>query len=325
MVDLEEAAGPEGVLGAAVALSRRWPMPLLNYWLPAYHYLGVEGGRRGCAAILTGTGGDEWLCVSPYYGADLLRSGDFLGVYRLWANLSRSNPVPKLLLLRNMIWRYGARDLLAAEVATGLERLAPDVLRRRRQGKIAAATPDWVAPDRELRRQLDERALRHRRSPSGGSLYQRELEEALDHPLTNVEVEEAHESGRHLGVQVMQPFWDADLIRFLVRVPPEHLNRGGRSKGVVREMLARRFPELGFDRHKKVVATGYSTELMLTEGRRAWERLGGPVELAKLDAVDFARLQWSAMRTFEERDVNEVHRLWYVLSLEAWLRGQEPF
>jgi asparagine synthase (glutamine-hydrolysing) len=322
MVDLNEAAGPEGIVGAALALSRRWPTPLLNYWLPAYQHLGIEGGRRGCRAILTGTGGDEWLCVSPYYGADLLRQGDLRGIYHLWANLSRSNPIPKLLLLRNMVWRYGARDLLAAEVATGLDQVAPGLLRRHRERKIAAITPEWVARDPEIRRQMDERALRYRRPPTSGSLYQRELQEALDHPLMNIEVEEIYESGRRLGVRVLQPFWDADLVRFLVRVPPELLNRGGRSKGVVREMLARRFPELGFDRHKKVVATNYSSELMLREGRRAWEELGGPVELAKLDAVDFSALQSSAMRIFGVRDANEVHRLWYVLSLEAWLRGQ---
>ena len=169
---------------------------------------------------------------------------------------------------------------------------------------------------------MDERALRYRPEPITRDFYQRELEEALDHPLMNIEVEETYEAGRRLGVRVLQPFWDPDLIRFLVRVPPELLNRGGRSKGVVREMLTRRFPEVGFDRHKKVVATNYSSSVMLEGGRRAWQELGGARELARLDVVDAKALHSSAMHTFAARDEREVHRLWFVLSLEAWLRGR---
>ena len=322
LLGLEEATGPAGVVSAALELSRGWPTPLLNYWLPAYQRLGREAEREGCGAILTGTGGDEWLCVSPYYAADLLRSGDLLGIYRLWANLSRSNPIPKLLLARNIAWRFGVRDLLSATVAAGLSATAPALLRRHRQRAVAAATPEWAAPDPEIRRAMDERALRYRPEPITRDFYQRELEEALDHPLMNIEVEETYEAGRRLGVRVLQPFWDPDLIRFLVRVPPELLNRGGRSKGVVREMLTRRFPEVGFDRHKKVVATNYSSSVMLEGGRRAWQELGGARELARLDVVDAKALHSSAMHTFAARDEREVHRLWYVLSLEAWLRGR---
>lgn len=323
LVGLEEAAGRGGVVSAALELGRTWPAPLLNYWLPAYQHLGREAERQGCGAILTGTGGDEWLCVSPYYAADLLRSGDLLGVYRLWANLSRSNPVPRLLLLRNIAWRFGARDLLSAAAAAGLGTTAPALLRRHRERSIARATPAWAAPDPQIRREMDERALRYRPKPTTKNLYQRELEEALDHPLMNIEVEETYEAGRRLGVRVLQPFWDPDLIRFLVRVPPELLNRGGRSKGVVRDMLARRFPEVGFDRHKKVVATNYSSSVMLEGGRRAWRELGGATELSRLDVVDAKALESSVMHTFATQDHREVHRLWYVLSLEAWLRGQE--
>jgi hypothetical protein len=88
-------------------------------------------------------------------------------------------------------------------------------------------------------------------------------------------------------------------------------------------MLARRFPDLGFDRHRKVVATSYSRDLMLSEGRRVWEEMGGPVELANRGTVDFSGLQWSAMRAFAGQNDREIHRLWYILSLEGWLRGQD--
>jgi asparagine synthase (glutamine-hydrolysing) len=322
LVGLEEASGPLGVLGSAVELSECWPVPLLNYWLPAYQTLGLEARARGCTAVLSGTGGDEWLSVSPYYAGDLLRRGDLRSVYRLWRNLSRSNPISQFLLLRNIVWRYGARDMLSGYASATLERIAPGVRRRHRMRRIAEATPDWVAPDPELRRQLDERALRYRAEPTTGSLYQRELDDALNHPLMSIEVEETYEAGRRLGVELLQPFWDPDLITFLVRVRPEVLGRGGRSKAMVRRMLERRFPELGFERHKKVVATRYSAELMLDEGRKIWGAMGGPVALSALDAVDFSSVEWAAKRTFAGQNGPDVHRLWYILSLEGWLRGQ---
>ena len=71
---IDEVVGAEGVLGAAVALSRSWPTPLMCQPLPAYGYLGHMGRREGRQVILTGSGGDEWMEVSPFLAADSLRT-----------------------------------------------------------------------------------------------------------------------------------------------------------------------------------------------------------------------------------------------------------
>jgi asparagine synthase (glutamine-hydrolysing) len=321
MVGLEQAVAPGGVLGTALDLSRSWPAPLTNYWTPAYQRLARDGRERGCRVILTGTGGDEWLGVTPYYAADLLRRGDVRGLMTLWANLQRSYPVPRLLMARNLLWRFGVRDLLAATAARGLERAAPGLLRRRRLRRLHVATPSWIAPERALRRSMDERALAAQRPPSGRDLYWREMDEALDHPLTSLEVEETYESGRRTGVPVLQPFWDADLVRFLVRTPPELLNRGGRSKSVVRDMVARQVPGLGFERQRKVSATSVALGAMFEAAEPAWRQLGGVPCLGELAIVDAGLLESEMKRIVAERDRRNAYRLWYALTVEAWLQS----
>jgi asparagine synthase (glutamine-hydrolysing) len=322
MMGLEEAAGPHNVLRTALRFSREWPAPLTNYWLPAYHGLGREGVTRGCNVILTGTGGDEWLGVTPYYAADLLRAGDIRGFLALWLNLRRSYPVHPLRLTRNLLWRFGARDMLSAGVARGLGATAPAVLRRRRGRAVQRDTPAWAAPDPALRRELLDRALAARPQPVTRDLYRRELDEGLDHALVSLEVEETYENGRRLGAPILQPYWDPDLIRFLVRTPPAMLNTGGRSKGIVRDMVARRFPELGFDRQKKVIATSYAHELLKRDVPAAWKESSGVPRLAALGVVDHNALQSDVDHCLATADWAGLNRLWFVLSLEAWLKGR---
>ena len=322
MLSLEEAAGTDNLLVTAMRFSRDWPLPLTNYWLPAYQGLARRGVERGCSVVLTGTGGDEWLGVTPYYAADLLRRGDVRGLAALWVNLHRSYPVPALRLTRNLLWRFGARDVLSGTVARGLGAYAPGVLRRHRLRGVRAETPDWALPDPALRRQFQERALAARPAPVTRDLYRRELDEALDHALTSLEVEETHENGRRAGAAILQPYWDPDLIRFLVRTPPELLNRGGRSKGIVREMVARQFPELGFERLKKVLATGYAHEMLKRDLPVAWRESGGVPTLTGLGMVDQRGLESEVSRIFATSDWGATNRLWFLLSLEAWLQGR---
>jgi hypothetical protein len=49
-----------------------------------------------------------------------------------------------------------------------------------------------------------------------------------------MEKEKGFGYGRKIGVRILHPHWDRDLVSFLYRVPPDLLNRGGRSKSLVR-------------------------------------------------------------------------------------------
>src|SRR4030095_3566836 len=81
--------------------------------------------------------------------------------------------------------------------------------------------------------------------PTAGSHYVEAGKKSLDHPMISWELEELFEVYRGVGVRILQPFWDADLVDLLFRMPPFVLNRGGRSKGLVRDSLARRFSAPG--------------------------------------------------------------------------------
>lgn len=142
----------------------------------------------------------------------------------------------------------------------------------------------------------------------------------MDHPIAAMEMEESFESGRRTGIPEMEPFRDPDLVDFLHRMPPEMLNQGGRSKGPVRQLLARRFPHLGYDRQKKVQAVSYLTEIIFREGRRAWETLGGTPALGDLGVVDARAFHHEVERILSGRNAGEAHRILDVLVLEAWVR-----
>jgi len=143
---------------------------------------------------------------------------------------------------------------------------------------------------------------------------------ALDSPVVAYELEEFYESGRELGMRLLHPFWDADLTAFLARAPVRMLIRGGRSKGLVRQSLARRFPDLGFERHRKVNATDFYRSVLTGEGRIQWKKMGGAQALAELEIVNPDLLNESMTELFEDTDPFKAYRIWYVLSLESWLR-----
>ncbi len=316
LMEFFDAVGDQGMLAPALDMARGWPAPLLSFWLPAYRQLGLEGRRRGCTTILTGGGGDEWLTVTPTYAADLLLALDFKGLYRLGQSHSRSFRTSRLRVMRNLLWRFGGRQVIAAAVGHA----APWAMRARRRRRLARAMPDWVAPDPALRQALDQRA-EIRSYPPPKDFYMRELRATLDHPLVSMSQEEVFENGRRFGGRVLQPFLDADLVDFLFRVPPELLNRGGYAKGLVRQTVARRFPELGFARKKKVTATAFSRPLLAAEGARIWKSMEGTPALVEAGLVDpdgvggciEEALAFGASGRYG-------YRIWDILSLEAWLQ-----
>jgi hypothetical protein len=153
-----------------------------------------------------------------------------------------------------------------------------------------------------------------------GGFYFRELHRALEHPLTTLELEEIFESGRRLGLRLLMPFWDAELVQFLCRVPPRLLNQGGRSKGLVRTMLEQRFPQLHFGTQRKIVSLDFFRSTMLNEGDRAWRSMGGVPALAELGIVDAVAVERLLREILEQRRSREAFRIWDILNLEAWLR-----
>jgi hypothetical protein len=294
---------------------------MTNIWSPCYLRLGREGRSRGCRTILTGGGGDEWLGVSPFYSADLMRRLDAVGLYRLWAASRRSHRWSGPTMLRSMMWTFGLRPLAGAWLRGAMRRTAPGMLRARL--RRASQLPPWLAPDREVARDLDGRFAEYFDGiyAGGGSFYAHEARKATDHALLSMEYEDTFEDARELGLAIRQPFLDVDLAEFLYRAQPALLERGGRSKGLVRDTLARRFPGQGFGRQKKVTATDFFTSRVLAEAPALWRRLGGPRALADLGIVDPSQLGEAGERIEAQTPARRATHIWQLLSIECWVRS----
>jgi asparagine synthetase B (glutamine-hydrolysing) len=319
LINLDDAIGENGLLLSACEFQAGKPSPMLNYFTPAYDKLSAVARARGLRAVLTGNGGDEWLTVSPFVAADLIRSRDLRGLARHMRAVRRSFNISWPLIWRNA-WRFGAQPLLKTRTAKVLSATAPGVLARYRSGVIERNIPAWVAPDPALAAEVRRRGLEFWGEPAEDGWYRNELRLGLEHRLVSMEWEEYFENTRRTGLRTLSPFLDSDLIDFMYRVPPELLDRGSRSKGLVRAELARRFPDLGFDRHRKVAATAFSREVAMNEAERVWQELGGMTALAELGIVD-AKAFERELRNFlsggQDRDAT---RMWNILNLEAWTK-----
>jgi asparagine synthase (glutamine-hydrolysing) len=321
----DDAVRPQGRVEAALEGSRLMPMPLIGMWPPAYWRLIAEGKRRGCKVILTGGGGDEMLLPSHYLAADLLARFDFRGWWRLFGELRRSYPWSMPRMIQSTLWRFGARPLLQRATRRAVGAVAPSGLERRWRRQIEQGTPSWVSPDPAVARELMERALAQvaRWPPPSSDFYYHENRAALDHVTVSLEMERLFEEGRRTGVPIMEPFWDAELQEFLYRVPPDILNEGGRTKGLVRGMLARRFPDLGFERQRKVIATSFATDTFVSELPTIFEEMGGARTLSELGIIDQARIDEAvAWMVSDPGDRRTSNYLWHAVSLEAWARAR---
>lgn len=318
LASFEQAVGDGGLLAAALRLSSEWPSPLLNLFEPGFQYLGAEARRRGCRVILDGGGGDEWLGLSSDYARVLVRRGDAVGLYRLWDARRRYLPTPPLTVLRNIAWRSGVRPLLRDFAG----RRAPRGLAAYRRRRSTEWLPSWLAPDPRIRQAFYERTLADVPESPTMDHYQLMRRRTLDHPLEALVMEDTFAAGTRIGVPIIQPLWDPDVVDLLCRTPPDLLNRGGREKGLLRDLLGTRFPALGREWVKTVFMGGFLASVMLREGRQEWRRLGGASALAEVGLVDPRRLETYVEACFSGQDggQRELGRIWNILSVEAWLR-----
>ncbi len=139
--------------------------------------------------------------------------------------------------------------------------------------------------------------------------------------MVSTEMEGSFESGRRMGMRHFAPYWDADLVDFLYRTPPRLLIREGRSKGLVRGMLARRFPKLGFERQKKIGGTPVFQDELIGSGRKVWNEIGGARALEQLGIVDGPKLEKFMQGIFSGTlPKSRAWVIWQVLNLESWAR-----
>ena len=307
------------LLTRALELSRQLAAPLRSAWAPVYHEMAARGRRRGARVVLTGLGGDELFGAQPLYAADLMRKGNLIGLARQLVNWRRSYPLPPRELLRTTLWTYGARPLGVSM----LERAMPGLLNKRRVTRSMQFAPEYVAPDRQIRAELEQRALRQALRETaiarlGGDLHVQRVRSQLDNPTFSWHMEEGFERGRQLGLTFLHPLLDADLADKLYRTPQPLLIADGRAKHLLRRRLVQRFPDLGFGRQKKLAATAFFRATLGTELPELCRAAAGFPALSSLGVIDGERASAMVELTLKSGDRRGLGRVWELLNVEAW-------
>lgn len=316
---LEDALQQRPALPAVVERSRAWPAPLWNLWLPAFLRLGAQGREAGCELVLTGGGGDEWLGVAPHLAADLLRSLRLLAYLRFARYMHRSYAMPLPLLLRNVGWTFGLKQL----VTSARNHLLPAVGYDLDGSRARRALPDWLAPDPVLRRALVERVAENKRRErlaraAAGSLYEFEGRRSIRHPIVLNEIENKFAMGEEIGVRFFEPYWDADLVGLLYRTPPRILSRGGLAKGLVHRLVREALPGFEIPKQKKVALNSFYRRRVRAEAAAVWRESPGVPALARLGLVDERKFAVLVERLLQGQDAANLWLIPHVLSIEAW-------
>ena len=138
-----------------------------------------------------------------------------------------------------------------------------------------------------------------------------------------MEMEETFEQGRRLQMRLRAPYWDSELLSYLYRTPPELLNRGGWSKGLVRESVARRFPAFGFERQRKVSATSFARSELQRAGALARSRLAAQQRSKTPGSWIGGPMRAHLEQLLAEPRARRFNVIWDLLSLECWLRAHQ--
>src|SRR5437899_4262224 len=202
--------------------------------------------------------------------------------------MRRSLKRSSLQILWRLLWDFGAAPHVVPPVHRLVKGSVPWALKlRHRLSRPLWVPPKWLAPDGALRREMDQRREEEEanKQQASSSFYINMMRTALEHPVVSWELEEMFEVYRRAGVRVLQPFWDADLVDMLYRTPPLQLIHDGRNKGLVRASLARRFPNLGFERQRKMEATSFYSSLIYQDAAKIWRQLAGTQTLGELGII----------------------------------------
>jgi asparagine synthetase B (glutamine-hydrolysing) len=309
----------EGLLLSTLEMSRQSCLPPQSFWQIPYDRIALAGKDLGCKVVLSGDGGDEWLQPPPLYAADRLLRLDLKGLNTLRRGWEEYYPLSRTQSFRSALWLYGARPLLRATAAAAIRELRPEALGGYRRKRLEASLPDWFAPDATLRSQVVERALEDAEPPTPRGVFESSRETRRSHAWITYALETAFERSRRLGIRILNPLLDANLVAFLDNLTPELVNVGGRAKGLARELTVRATPELPIGWPRKVHAEAFWSSTMRREGPQAWGSIGSAAELARLGVVDEAKFAAEAEGAFGQSNAPS-EPLWEVLSLERWLR-----
>ena len=111
------------------------------------------------------------------------------------------------------------------------------------------------------------------------------------------------------------------MVSHVYRIRPDQLNAGNRTKAPVRQMLARRFPTLGFERQRKVGALDFFSGIVRREVPPLVTQFGDFRGLASLGVVDAAQTRAYVDNAWQD-SAWHTGAAWNMINMEAWVRRQ---
>ena len=270
--------------------------------------------------LLTGSGGDNWLSVADVHAADLIRRLQLRELWRFVGAAARTGGSSYPTAMKRLIWHGGIKPLVDSSAAF----FVPQAKARFHHRRAEAMVPAWLCPDAALRRELVDH-LTSRRTPSlnnaGGfprNYYQHSLA-AVDNPHLYHEFETAFHVDALCGLRLLSPYHDSDLVRFFTRIPPPVLVHGNKYKGLLRPVVEKHLPGLGFGGQRKDYPK-QASDLDLRNLRdgvtRAWPAFRFST-LSQLDLVHPSVMQHEAQAA-PNHGLPALVRMFALMGAETW-------
>lgn len=303
----------QGMLTAGLQALQAWRTPPRAATDFMRMPLALAAAADGAELLIGGDGGDETFAVRTGLIADRLGRGRILSALGLVRSLPAAGDHPPWPTVLRAAWYYGA------------DAFRPCSLEERAR-RSDYETHRWLRPERA--RELLEQGHRHLwREHPGPRWWAQAVDLATAHASFGMFGELRH-TANLAGVDMRFPLLDLDLVKLMLRLPPEcsfdpHMNRP-----LFRSAMKGTVPDEVRLRPAKTVFNGIHCDSMLGPDWPTVERLltardaqvGAYVDLLKTRAlVEEAR---RAAARGSRASIDLIDDLWRLTLAECWLRDQ---
>ncbi len=208
MAGVEVSVRSGSVIGGALDHVERWHVPPVSPNLFFWEPLLARAHEDGVRVLLDGEGGDELFGVAPYLLADYVRRGRVRAAGELVRNAAMGSDVSRR-AVRRILLRYGLLGALPYPLHMALRRArGTDVL-----------TPEWLAPALAgvHRDGIDLWAWKR----SAGPRWRAHIVSDVILVGSAAAYEHVRRRAAGAGLLARHPLIDADVIDYMLRIPPE--------------------------------------------------------------------------------------------------------
>jgi hypothetical protein len=133
-------------------------------------------------------------------------------------------------------------------------------------------------------------------------------------------LEDSFATGHRLGLPLLHPLWDVDLVHLLYSAPAEVLQAGERPKGLAVGLIRRRIP-IGEEWPKRATADTFLDRTLGAGLLPAWRSLGGAKTLENAGIIE-PRVADAMIEESRTGNPLPLRDLWAIVKSEVWLRSR---